>query len=116
MTPESKKQAKSAVRCRVSKRVTSPESKKQAESVVRYRVFRGVTTPESKKQAKSAVRYRVTGGVTTPGSKKQAKSAVRQRVFERRKSRKTSYLVILWHFLSYNNTDLKILMSRRSKS
>ena len=91
---------------------------KEEASQIRGHVVsnRRCNAPENKKQAESAVRYWATGSVTPPEKKKQAKSVVRYRVSERRKSRKTSYLVILWHFLSYNNTDLKILMSRRSKS
>ena len=92
------------------------EKKKQAKSAVMYRVSEATQTPENKKQVKSAVMYRVSRRVTPPEKKKQAKSAVIYRVSDSRKSEKQviwSYCGVFYHI---NNTDLKILMSRRSKS
>ena len=68
MTPEKKKQAKSAVKYRVTGGVTTPEKKKQAKSAVRYRVSERITAPESKKQAEFAVMYRVSAIAPAPKS------------------------------------------------
>ena len=67
-TPESKKQAKSAVMYRVPEAGQTPEKKKQAKSAVMYRVSEAGQTSEKKKQAKSAVMYRVSEAASAPES------------------------------------------------
>ena len=49
VTPEQKKQVKSAVKYRVSKAEEALEKKKQVKSAVRCRVTKAKETPEKKK-------------------------------------------------------------------